>query len=223
MAAIAVRSELHTQIDRQLEEIRRQLSDPKGYPFDPRSLQELLQLALDGQFDALDELPRKILDPIGTAVIAPTPENFIANERFVLASGPEATIQVTAIGGNFRSWFLSKPERPEPTLGETRVRSNRLRKTTIDSLILNELGGEDKVETTLPQMYAMMLAQRNGEPGPLLNDGWYNIFYVRDVNGVLQAVINHWYVPQGGWRLGADRIDGPCRWCAGDRIFTPAV
>jgi len=27
----------------------------------------------------------------------------------------------------------------------------------------------------------------------------------------------HWY--NGVWRLGADAIDGPCRWCEGDRVF----
>ena len=91
-------------------------------------------------------------------------------------------------------------DRPSTT-GSSHARS-------VDGPILAELGGEAKAETTLTEVYSLMEAQKNGENGPLLTNGYANIFYVRDVNGALRAVVR-----SGLRRLGRGCLcrDGPVR------------
>jgi hypothetical protein len=38
------------------------------------------------------------------------------------------------------------------------------------------------------ERFSIMEKQRNGEAGPLLTDGYANIFYIEDVSGDLRAV-----------------------------------
>jgi hypothetical protein len=46
-----VAGELYYDLDGQLSEIKRQLRQPNGYPFDPQKLRRALQDAIDGKFD----------------------------------------------------------------------------------------------------------------------------------------------------------------------------
>lgn len=50
MAGIAVAGELYFELDGQLAEIKRQLRQPNGYPFDPGKLKSHLQAAIEGRF-----------------------------------------------------------------------------------------------------------------------------------------------------------------------------
>ena len=49
--ATKVAGELYYELDGQLSEIKRQLRQPNGYPFDPKKLKEFLQLAVEGRFN----------------------------------------------------------------------------------------------------------------------------------------------------------------------------
>ena len=62
-----------------------------------------------------------------------------------------------------------------------------------------------------------MEKQANGGNGELLNDGWANIFYIRDSAGVLWAVHVNWY--DDGWGVNASSVSGPRAWYAGDQVF----
>ena len=54
--------------------------------------------------------------------------------------------------------------------------------------------------------------------GPLLTNGYANIFYVRDANGVLRAVSVYWY--DGGWDEYAVGVAHPNTWFDGRRVFS---
>jgi hypothetical protein len=88
----------------------------------------------------------------------------------------------------------------------------------VDGPIINELGGEAKAETTLSEMFSLMEKQKNGESGVLLNNGYANIFYIRDQNGVLRAVGVDW--DDGGWYVGAYSVEDPGGWRVGRQVFS---
>jgi len=56
-------------------------------------------------------------------------------------------------------------------------------------------------------MFSPMEKQKNGEDGVLLNNGYANIFYIRDQNGVLRAVRVYW--DDGSWRVYAHGVTNP--------------
>ena len=63
-----------------------------------------------------------------------------------------------------------------------------------------------------------MEAQQNGEKGSLLTNGYANIFYIKDVNGVLRTVRVSW--GGGGWYVYAYAVTHPNGWDDGHRVFS---
>ena len=61
----------------------------------------------------------------------------------------------------------------------------------------------------------MMKKQPRGKKGLLLTDGWANIFYVRDKNGVLRAVSVDWN--GDGWHVFGCRTDYTVAWGGGSK------
>ncbi|MFA6275071.1 MAG: hypothetical protein WCX70_02925, partial [Candidatus Paceibacterota bacterium] len=59
---------------------------------------------------------------------------------------------------------------------------------------------------------------KNGENGVLLNNGYANIFYIRDQAGVLRAVRVGW--SDGGWYLSAYSALRPNGWRGGRQVFS---
>ena len=82
---------------------------------------------------------------------------------------------------------------------------------------ITELGGEEKAEVTLSEIWRLMVRQANGEKGVLLINGLANIFYVPDVSGVLRTVYVYWLV--GGWYALADVLDDG-GWGDGYQVFS---
>jgi hypothetical protein len=119
---------------------------------------------------------------------------------------------------NFRSWFLSGEGKIEEPVGDKELRYGKLVKGTVDGPIIQELDGEAKAETTLSEVFALMEKQPNREDGVLLTNGWANIFYVKDIEGVLRAVLVDW--SGDGWGVGARSVGSPDDWDAGGRVFS---
>jgi len=159
-------------------------------------------------------LPQKpsILEFIGTVKIPATTEKFIAEDRFVIDRSDSAPVKIFYLGDNFKKWFLGKIEKP---IEETILRCQKLRKSSVDDLIIAELGGKKKAETTLTEMFSLMERQPNDEDGILLTNG---IFYIRDINGVLCAVGCGW--DGGGWLVYASSVDASVRWFGGSQVFS---
>ena len=64
----------------------------------------------------------------------------------------------------------------------------------------------------------LMAKQAKGEKGALLNNGWANIFYVRDSAGVLRTVNVYW--DGGRWFVNAFSVVNPDRWNDGYQVFS---
>lgn len=179
-----------------------------------RELQE--RLIAKGQLRRLlrGELEvRKVVERVAelltflSLVTVPTTQKFVAKDSFDLKK--------FYLSNNFKSWFLGKTEEPQ---AETELRCHKLARYARDLEIIPELGGEEKVETTLSQIATLIASQANGEEGTLLVNGFANIFYVRDQNGVLRTVNAHW--DGFGWYLNAGPLGRPHEWHDGDRVFS---
>ena len=154
-------------------------------------------------------------DIVSSAVIHARTEKFVAENELVLDTGKQAKVKISYLGDNFKNWFFGKEE---ILFSNTLIHGRQLNKNSVDGPILAELGGQEKAKTTLAEIYAMMECQANGESGPLLNNGYVNIFYVPDVNGTLRAVDVYW--DDNGWNVDAYSVEDPDEWLADRRVFS---
>ena len=157
----------------------------------------------------------KILDIIGTVKTSATTQKFVAKQKFVKDS---KDIKFYGIWDNFTAWFLAGDGKIEASVGEQTLSYGNLTKASVDGPIIQELGGEAKVETTLSAIYDLLLKQPKGEEGVLLVNGYANIFYVKDINGVLRAVLVYWNAC--GWSVYAISVEDTNEWIAGYRVFS---
>lgn len=153
-----------------------------------------------------------LLEPIGIVPV-PAVETFSAAGKFCI--GETDGVKIDRIGGNFQSHFGTKTE---SNILAQNLRIHRLRKGSVDSPIIDELGGKELVETNLATVWEMMKKQGHGQQGDLLTNGNANIFYIRDTEGVLWAVSCGW--GGGGWLVFADSVARPGGWGAGCRVLT---
>ena len=160
-----------------------------------------------------------ILELVSTVMVSATTSKFVAKEWFVCDTGRKAKVKISYLGNNFTEWFLSGSGKTENPINEQTLRYHKLRQSSVDGPIIAELGGVEKSETTLSEMFALMEKQGKGEAGVLLNNnGYANIFYVRDQNGVLRAVYVFWR--GDGWNVSAFSVENPGRWGGGGQVFS---
>jgi len=159
-------------------------------------------------------LPSELLELIGTVTTPATTENFIASEHFIVNTKKGAPVKISYLSENFEKWFLGKNEVP---VAEAVLRYHKLLKNSVDAPIISELGGESEVERSLSQMFSLMERQTSGE-NILLTNGYANIFYIKDITGVLRAVFCGW--DGVGWIVDASSVAGPGGWNADDRVFS---
>lgn len=155
---------------------------------------------------------------VSTVGVSATTSRFVAKDRFVVNTKRNAPVKISVVWDNFTSWFLSGDGKTEDPISEQTLRYHKLRKSSVDGPIIAELGGEEKSETTLTEMFFLMEKQKNGEDGVLLNNGYANIFYVRDQTGVLRAVNVGWN--DDGWYVNAFSVESPYRWHGGRQVFS---
>lgn len=193
-------------------------------------LADLFEAANTGQLKVVDReafrrlvklppLNSSLIDWLGTVTTSATNQKFVVNDNFKLKKDGGIC---SYLGDNFKEWFDGKVE---DLIGAQTLRYGKLNRSANDvplkegeQAIIPELGGEAKAETTLTEVYDLMARQAKGQKGVLLTNGWANIFYVRDKNGVLRAVIVDWI--GGGWSVGAFSIGSPFRWLDGSRVFS---
>lgn len=201
----------YLEIDSQLLEIKLQLRQPFGYPFDLAALRSHLQNGIEGRFAR--EASSPLLKPIGTIAV-PAVKQFSAQKSFVVDTSAEAIVRISYISDRFRTLFGNKIETNVPA---RMLRYAKLTKASADDAIRHEIGMAYE-ETKLAHVFALMQLQPKGEYGALLADGRANIYYVYDSNGALRAVDVDWY--GGGWRVYADLVALPYVWSAGKRVFS---
>jgi hypothetical protein len=159
-----------------------------------------------------------LLELVSTIVIPATTGKLVAKEKFVINTKRNASVKISYLGDNFTAWFLNGDGKTEDPITEQTLRYAKLRKASVDGPIIEELGGEAKAETTLSEMFSLMEKQKHGEDGVLLNNGWANLFYIKDSAGVLRAVLVYWL--GDGWDVTASSVEDPCRWYDGIQVFS---
>lgn len=109
------------------------------------------------------------------------------------------------IGDNFKSWFGDMEVKEE----KAKLYTTELKGDMLDSEILNEL------KPTECKLGDILTAMKENK---LLTNGYANIFYIKDKNGVLCAVDVHWC--GDGWSVYADSVSYPNGWRGGRRVFS---
>lgn len=163
----------------------------------------------------LGPIKEKILEVMSAVKVSANVELFIAKEKFVVNIGSDAKVKISYLGENFRKRFLGKIEKPN---AENTMHFGKLLKNSLDDDIIDELGGKDNAKGMLCQMFSLIEVQSNGEDGVLLTNGYANIFYVLDDEGVLWAVCCNWL--GDGWGVNASSVDDSSVWPVGDRVFS---
>ncbi|MEK7586971.1 MAG: hypothetical protein AAB453_03840 [Patescibacteria group bacterium] len=178
--------------------------------------QKIAELIIAGKVKvAIEEIIESLLDFVATVVVLATKSKFVASDNFKLKKDGGIC---SYLGDNFKAWFLNGDSKTEDPIGEQTLRYAKLRNVSVDGPIITELGGEAKAETTLSEMFSLMEKQKNGESGVLLSNGYANIFYIRDIAGVLRAVGVSWY--DGGWHVHAYSVEYPYEWNGGSQVFS---
>lgn len=159
--------------------------------------------------ESVPERTYKVLRPVAPKPAEARP--FKADETFF---NKQSGVKMVPHGTNFTAWFIGKVEKdvPEGTLVPFMLTHN-----AYDNEIIADLGGEEKAEVTLAEIWCLIQRQANGRDGVLLMNGYANIFYVRDVNGVLHAVGVGW--GDGGWGASAYAL-GVYGWGDDYRVFS---
>ena len=105
------------------------------------------------------------------------------------------------------------------------IRIHDLTRTSHDSRILEEL---DTYETALFHLLLLIDMQRKREKQEslLLKSGYPNIFYIRDMIGIVWTVLLSWSERNGGWSLDARSVGSTNGYLPGSRFVslnTPIV
>ena len=184
--------------------------DKKGEKI-TKHLRLVLNAIMTGQDLALITKDSKpvLLEPVSSSNV-PAIKEFVAKEHFKL--GESAGVKISYLGDNFNDHFLKKREE---NITEVMLKSFKLTQASLSPPIITALG--DNHETYLAQLWELLKLQPQGETGILLTNGYVNIFYIRDADGILWAVYVNWF--GGGWHVRADSVEDPYWWRAGSQVF----
>lgn len=158
-----------------------------------------------------------------------TTSNFVSKDMFLPKTRRGAPVQIKTIFENFYTYFFSENGKPgagkiEKPIRAQKIACHNLVRVVRDAAIIRELGYQDykdddeKVETTLTEMYFLLQRQGMGEDGVLLTNGKANVFYIPDATKELRTVSTRWRGT--GWTLNAHVVNHSSGWDWGTRIFT---
>lgn len=147
--------------------------------------------------------PKKLLKLV-TSVSLAAIESFESAKNFKVDKKSE--VQIYWLGTSFKKHFGRKVER---ACEAVEIRVHTLKAPSLDAPIITELG--EKREISLGQFFALLKKQGKGQKGALLTNGYANIAYVRDDEGVLRAVRAYWDAGYG-WHVEAYALGHPGRW-----------
>jgi hypothetical protein len=153
-----------------------------------------------------------LLEPLETTAVPATSMPVIVRDFFIKNSG----VKIAAVWSEFKARFFDKPE--TPIAGQS-FQKYKLLRISPDGPIIEKLGGESKVESTVTAAMSLLRRQGNGGPGFLQTNGYANIFYSKDKNGVLCAIRIGW--ADDGWVIDAISAQDPLAWNGKHEIFCP--
>ncbi len=155
-----------------------------------------------------------LLLPNGSVSLLASPDRFDPVKYFKTGEG-------LYVSDDFAQRIL-KVAKPVNSLSEEKFGSFDLTQDATDQQIQAELPHGHIFEDAsmfCAHLAGMIQCQPGGMEGPLLNNGYANIFYVRGVSGEVFAVRVRWVADGRGWGVDAYRLDDG-RWYAGHRAFS---
>lgn len=161
-----------------------------------------------------------MLEFVGTVRVPATTDGFDPREKFVVNTRHSAPVKISKIFRKFKQWFLSGDGKIEGPTGGQPVSIHRLKRSSFDGPIFDELGDYDGFHTNLLEVFSLMERQGKGEEGILLTNGLPNVFYIKDEIGVTRAVRVAWWRCDEGWCVDAECIGRSIRWDDGSQVFS---
>jgi hypothetical protein len=153
-----------------------------------------------------------ILKLVATITV-PGAIKFVAKDMF----GPDNSDSIKFyLGDGFKNHFLGLTEE---NVGPVEIAVHLLEKDSLDQEIVAELGAEKRV-IKLTHFYNLIKAQANSQQDILLVNGWANIAYIQDNEGVFWAVDANWDLFYREWYVDALSVEDPRAWNAGNRFLS---
>ena len=140
-------------------------------------------------------------------------QRFVVKDHF---TKDNKKVKFWDFGDNFTIHFGN---RIENNIGLATIAVSRLERRAKDPEIKAELAGETKRVFTisLAHFYQMIEAQGQGQPGPLLVNGYANIAYIDGMDN--WAVSASWYAGDG-WGVLASPVDRPIPWYDENQVLS---
>ncbi len=123
-------------------------------------------------------------------------------------------VKIAFLGDNFKKVFGPLVE---GKVEATKLVVNELTRYANALDIVSAISAEKRV-TTIGQVYQLVKAQAKGQAGPLLVNGWANIFLCYGNDGNFWLV--HAHLSSDGWLFNALPLVFPLRWDGEDRVFS---
>ena len=142
-------------------------------------------------------------------------ENFVAADNYKVDTSRKAKVRIAWLGENFKKHLLGLSE---GACEAADLRVHELLEQSVDAPIITELA--NRCEITLGKHFVLLSKQGRGESGVLLTNGYANIAYIRDANGVLWAVNADWYAGYDGWGVEAYSVEDPYEWFDGGQFVS---
>ena len=162
-----------------------------------------------------------ILKFITTVVLPARTTRFVPEDAFVVNTKPGSHVKIGYIDSDLIRWFGDKIE--EPT-AEATLRQYVITRLSAFAPFMKEIrDGGIATKTTPGELYSMMEKQPYGpksDAGPLLTNGYANLFEMDDVNGVARLVDARWRDGRGGWRVYAYDASLSIQWLDEFQVFS---
>ena len=202
--ATKVSGEQYYGLDGQLLEIKRQLRQEDGYPFDPEELKNYLQTAIEGRFRGSRKRSNKFLwlisGGVSLTVDAVDGTEILADAKDVFPGG---------IDSNFINWGADEPGR---STAETPVDVYEMTKDSTYSKMFGSLS-DDVQKICFTQAQIKNFAKRNYE---WFRTDSYGTFFLFESNGYFFVALVS-FDSLGGLRVDVSRFERSLVWRAGSR------
>jgi hypothetical protein len=163
-----------------------------------------------------------VLDFVGSVLVHAVSTTFKAVEHFVekTDSRSRVTFDKSNLDRNFWVQFLRGEGKIEPVEARTELYCYLIKDHLRACDILTAIGDVAKAETTLADLYELLLKQPNGEKG-ILHAGPHelNLFFIRNLTGELKAVRVHWWNEHWEISIGGTTVTDGTGFGAGHKVF----
>ena len=221
--AIQVAGELYYDLDGQLVEIKRQLRQPSGYPFDLNQLKTALQNAIEGRFDGTDTArgERSLFSVIAATQLGAidgkkTKKCFTGSrwayrdsdiDNWIQRDQPNSDACVISTLAPARNWTFVEAAAAILGIG-----------AGTDTVPLGKLLIEHCHTITLAQAEEMVEKTERGEEIGMRADGYGNFFFV-ETGSKDPVSVGDVRRDGRGWEARVARLGRDARWYADSRLL----